>query len=126
VSLIDPTTVGMLTMALDATALRQQAIAQNIANVNTPGYQRIGVSFEQHLGALRSAVQSGATPSLASFHVQRDYRPAFENVGTAGDPVALDMEVAALSENTLQQQALLKVLNKHLGLLSTAINEGKR
>jgi flagellar basal-body rod protein FlgB len=123
VSLIDPSTVGMLTMALDATALRQQAIAQNIANVNTPGYQRVGVNFEAHLGALRNTVRSGGTPSLASL---RDFRPALELVGTPGDPVALDMEVAALSENTLQQQALLKVLNKHLGLLSTAINEGKR
>jgi flagellar basal-body rod protein FlgB len=29
--------------------MRQQAIAQNIANVNTPGYQRVGVSFESRL-----------------------------------------------------------------------------
>jgi flagellar basal-body rod protein FlgB len=36
------------------------------------------------------------------------------------------MEVAALSDNTLQQQALLKLLNKHMALLSTAVNEGKR
>jgi flagellar basal-body rod protein FlgB len=123
VSLIDPSTVGIVSMALDATALRQQAIAQNIANANTPGYQRIGVSFESHLGALRSVVRHGGTPSLASL---RDFRPVLEPVGAAGDTVELDMEVAALSENTLQQQALLKLLNKHLGLLSTAINEGKR
>jgi len=123
VSLIDQSTVGLVSMALDATTLRQQAIAQNIANANTPGYQRVGVSFESHLGALRNTVRQGGTPSLASL---RDFRPAMELVGAPGDPVSLDMEVAALSENTLQQQALLKVLNKHLGLLSTAINEGKR
>lgn len=122
-SLIDQSTVGLVSMALDATTLRQQAIAQNIANANTPGYQRVGVSFESHLGALRNTVRQGGTPSLASL---RDFRPAMELVGAPGDPVSLDMEVAALSENTLQQQALLKVLNKHLGLLSTAINEGKR
>jgi flagellar basal-body rod protein FlgB len=123
VSLIDQSTVGLVSMALDATTLRQQAIAQNIANANTPGYQRVGVSFESHLGALRNTVRQAGTPSLASL---RDFRPAMELVGAPGDPVSLDMEVAALSENTLQQQALLKVLNKHLGLLSTAINEGKR
>ena len=110
-------------MALDATALRQQAIAQNIANANTPGYQRIGVSFETHLGALRNTLKQGGTPSLASL---RDVRPALELVGSPGDKVALDMEVASLSENTLQQQTLLKLLNKHMSLLSTAVNEGKR
>lgn len=122
-SLIDQSTVGLLSMALDATALRQRAIAQNIANANTPGYQRIGVSFESHLGALQGALKHGATPSLASL---RDLRPVLETVGAPGEPVALDMEVAALSDNTLQQQALLKLLNKHMALLSTAVNEGKR
>jgi flagellar basal-body rod protein FlgB len=110
-------------MALDATTLRQQAIAQNIANANTPGYQRVGVTFESHLGALQNVVRQGGAPSLSSLH---NFRPALELVGAPGDAVSLDMEVAALSENTLQQQALLKLLNKHLGLLSTAINEGKR
>ncbi|WEF32845.1 flagellar basal body rod protein FlgB [Pseudoduganella chitinolytica] len=122
-SFIDQSTVGLLSMALDATALRQRAIAQNIANANTPGYQRIGVSFETHLGALQNTLKQGGTPSLASL---RDLRPMLEPVGKPGDPVALDMEVAALSDNTLQQQALLKVLNKHMSLLSTAVNEGKR
>jgi flagellar basal-body rod protein FlgB len=110
-------------MALDATAMRQEAIARNIANAGTPGYQKIGVSFEAHLGGVRDALQRGEIPSLASL---ADYRPALELIGVPGDPVALEMEVAGLSENTLQQQTLLKLLNKHLGLLSTAINEGKR
>jgi flagellar basal-body rod protein FlgB len=36
------------------------------------------------------------------------------------------MEMAALSENTLHHQALLKALNKHFALIGNAINEGKR
>lgn len=122
-SLIDSSTVGLVSIALDATALRQRAIAHNIANAHTPGYQRVGVSFEQRLGALQETARTGAAPSLASL---RDLRPTLELVGAPGDSVALDMEVAALSENTLQQQALLKMLNKHLSILSSAINEGKR
>ena len=122
-SLIDPSTVGLVSMALDAAVLRQQATAQNIANAGTPGYQRIGVSFESRMEALRGQVRQGATPSLATL---RDFRPTPELVGAPGDAVPLDMEVAALSENALHQQALLKMLNKHLGMLSIAINEGKR
>jgi flagellar basal-body rod protein FlgB len=123
VPIIDSSTVGLLSLALDATGMRQQAIAQNIANANTPHYQRIGVSFESQLDGLKQAIHTGHTPSLASL---ADFRPSFQTAGAAGDPVALDMEMAALSENTLHQQALLKVLNKHFALISSAINEGKR
>ncbi|NRR31467.1 flagellar basal body protein [Oxalobacteraceae bacterium] len=123
VSIIDSSTVGLLSLALDATGMRQQAIAQNIANANTPGYQRLAVSFESRMGELKTAVSQGKTPSLASL---ADFRPAFELAGAPGDAVPLDIEVAALSENTLHQQALLKVLNKHFALLGAAINEGKR
>lgn len=121
VSIIDSSTTGLLSLALDAAGMRQQAIAQNIANANTPGYQRLGVSFEGRLAQL-AASNAGAMPSLAGLG---DFRPAFELAGN-GEPVALDMEVAALSENTLHQQALLKALTKHFALLGSAINEGKR
>jgi flagellar basal-body rod protein FlgB len=122
-SIIDSSTVGLVSLALDAAVMRQQAIAQNIANANTPGYQRVGVSFENRLSELKNAVLQGhALPSggLAA------YRPSLTVEDDAGEPVQLDMEVAALSDNVLHHQALLKVLNKHMALIDTAINEGKK
>jgi flagellar basal-body rod protein FlgB len=102
-------------MALDAAGMRQQAIAQNIANANTPGLPAHRRQLREPLGALQSRPsRQGQAPSLAGL---ANYRPAFELAGAPGEPVALDMEMAALSENTLHQQALLKLLNKHLGLL---------
>ncbi len=121
--MIDSNTVGLLSLALDAAGMRQQAIAQNIANANTPGYQRIGVSFEARIDELRQAVARGQAPSLAAL---APYRPQLEAAGAPGEAVALDMEMAALSENTLHHQALLKALNKHFALIGSAINEGKR
>lgn len=123
VAIVDNNTVALLSLALDATTMRQQAIAQNIANANTPGYQRIGVSFEDRIETLAQAVRQGQAPSLASL---ASYQPQFEPAGAAGEAVALDTEMASLSENTLRHQALLKALNKHLALIGTAINEGKR
>ena len=35
----------MLGKMLDKAALNQRVIASNIANVGTPGYERLGVSF---------------------------------------------------------------------------------
>jgi flagellar basal-body rod protein FlgB len=123
VSIIDSNTVSLLSLALDAAGMRQQAIAHNIANANTPGFQRIGVSFESRLGELQQALRQGQAPSLAGL---ADYRPTFAAASAAGEPVAIDMEMAALSENTLHHQALLKALNKHFALIGNAINEGKR
>lgn len=124
-SMIDSSTSALLGLALDAAGMRQQAIAQNIANANTPGYQRVSVSFESRLAALRDGAGNLATPSLASLG---DYRPAFDYAPASlqGSGVALDQEMAQLSENTLHHQALLKALNKHMSLVSIAINEGKR
>lgn len=120
---IDGGMLGIMSLALDAATMRQQAIARNIANANTPGYARAGVSFEQRLDALRGTIGTGQAPSLSAL---TSARPRFETVGNSGDAVALDMEMAALSENTLHHQTLLKLLNKHFALIGSAINEGKR
>lgn len=124
-SIIDSSTTALLSMALDAVGMRQQAIAHNIANANTPGYQRMSVSFESRLAALSESAGRPGTPSLAGLG---DYRPTFEYAAAneQGSGVALDQEVAQLSANSLHHQALLKALNKHHALIGIAINEGKR
>lgn len=126
ISIIDSGTTALLSMALDATTLRQQAIAHNIANANTPDYRPVGVSFDAQMQAARSTLEQGQriTPSTV-----QNYRQSFGPVAistTTEQSVSLDTEVAKLSENTLHHQTLLKALNRHFALLSTAVNEGKR
>ena len=41
--------MGTMVNALDAASLRQKVISNNIANINTPGYQTKAVAFEEHL-----------------------------------------------------------------------------
>jgi flagellar basal-body rod protein FlgB len=122
ISIIDGQASALVKLALDATGMRQQALATNIANAGTPGYERMSVNFEAQLAALKDAdgrMPAGALASLAQV------RPAFE-FAPAGAPIALDMEVAELSENSLHHQALLKALTKQYALIGLAINEGKR
>jgi len=52
----DSVTMNALTSALDGLSARQRAIANNIANVNTPAYQAQRVSFEE---ALAQSVKEG-------------------------------------------------------------------
>lgn len=121
-SIIDPATSALVGMALDAAAMRQQAIAHNIANANTPGYRRMSVSFERQLDALRDGDGEVRMASPASLG---EARPVFTTAADEG-AVSLDVEVADLSRNTLQHQALVKAMSKYYALFNTAINEGKR
>lgn len=126
ISLIDSSTTALLSLALDATSMRHQAIAHNIANANTPGYRPVGVSFEQVMTDAKNALTQGKPVPHSAI---AGTRPLFETAvfeETGADKVSLDMEVAQLSENTLHHQMLLKALNRHFSILGTAINEGKK
>lgn len=122
ISALDSNTTALLGLALDAASMRQQAIAQNIANVNTPGYRRASVSFEERMVALAGEPPRGK-PSLSQLE---SLRPTLHFDTTTTAPVQLDREMTDLSATVLHQQALLKVLNKQFELLGLAINEGKR
>jgi len=124
-SIVDSGTTALLSLAIDAATLRHQALAQNIANASTPGYQRVSVSFEERVGALLDRHGQLADTSPARLASLRPYFQTLDS-GSAENNVSLDMEVAAMSENTLHHQALLKALNKHFALLGLAMNDGKR
>jgi flagellar basal-body rod protein FlgB len=81
----------LLNRVLDATALRSQALAGNIANVNTPGYQRRDVNF---MSELKTALQSRSQASLKQF------APTIEKDKSASS-VNLEREFSAISENQL-------------------------
>lgn len=123
ISVVDNNLSALLGLALDAAQMRQQAIAQNIANVNTPGYRRIGVSFEQRIAQLTADAAGGTASAPADLSY---YRPKIEYATGTDGPVQLDQELADMSETVLHHQALLKALNKQLELIGLAINEGKR
>ena len=118
-------TVTLLSLALDATAQRQQAIASNIANANTPGYRPLTVSFGTQLDMARRQLAAGGSVTAAALV---DVRPTIVPLGgqAGANSVALDMEVAQLSDTVLRHQILLKALNRHFSIMSTAISEGKR
>ena len=119
---IEGITTSVLSLALDAAVLRQQAIANNIANANTAGYVRQTVSFDRQLEALGTARADPAR--LARFtHTALHIEPA---AADAAGPVQLDMEVARMAQNATHYQALLKGIEKQYGILAVAVADGKK
>lgn len=105
---------------LDTTVLRQQAIAANIANVETPGYQRLQVSksFESQFQ------QAIAAKDLESI---RGVRPTLEVDRTAlsskadGNTVRLEDELLALSKNHLEHSLETQMITGALLKMRLAI-----
>lgn len=119
-------TTAALSLALDAASLRQQAIATNIANANTPGYAPLGVSFEDQLEDARRALDTGGRLDAESLS---GVRPAMQfAIGPGGVPAKtlMDVEAANLAQNSVHFQALLKGLNRHYQIMSAATSDGKK
>lgn len=117
---IDPATLQLASRALDAGSLRHQAIAQNIANANVTGALAQRVQFEEMLGAVQADLAAGR-PIQA-----QDIPHAAVITDSAEHPIALDEQMAALSSNSLQYQALLRAVGRQLSILGIAAQEGRR
>jgi flagellar basal-body rod protein FlgB len=113
--LFDTTQIG-LERALSGSSLRQQAIAQNIANVNTPGYRRQDVDFQTALHQAWDDGESkveGVTPSI-----QTDPTSVMRADGSSVD---IDVEAAQQAKNGLQYEALSSVMKTRNAILKSAI-----
>ena len=100
--MFDSVTVNALSSALDGLALRQRTIAQNIANINTPGYHAKVVSFES---ALAASVQSGSGTTVAT--TTTSDAPTQQN----GNNVSLDSETLNNVETVLRYQFAARAVN---------------
>lgn len=110
-----------LERALAGSTARQQALANNIANANTPGFKRSDVDFQT---SLASALDGGATADQLQ---QLTFQPQVDNQSSLqvdGNNVDIDQEMANLSANTVTYQALVAVDRSRLQMLSTAIGTG--
>lgn len=107
--------IGVLAQVLDAAALRHRVIAQNVANVNTPGYQRLTVAFEDDL-ARALAAPSGMVPVKPRVVVAEG---GAERVD--GNNVDIDQEMNNLTKNALLYQAAAQIITNRVGQMRAAI-----
>ncbi len=135
-STLDSLYMTSLQSALNAGQLRQQVYANNIANVNTPGYKREVVHFNSLLQARLAAYGLTSTPGLQMFaNSARDLGGAtpFSSVNPVvatdaatqvsgnGNNVNIDAEMSALAQNQVDYGALVQDLQDQFATLRTAI-----
>jgi flagellar basal-body rod protein FlgB len=138
-------TTRLLEKALDGLSMRQQAISNNMANVDTPNFKSTEVGFEDDLKAatLRQHAALDNVPMLATD--ARHYgistrvtggeldaiQPRANQILTTtmrndGNNVDVDREMTRLAETQLFFQAATQLVNVKFNQLKTAIWEGKK
>ena len=109
--LFNKTTAPVLAKSLDAAMLRSRSIANNIANVNTPGYHRIEVSLENELRKsldgtrLRGTRTNEGHMQLGRKDIGRVQptveKPVDPTLASGVNNVDIDSEMAKLAENQI-------------------------
>lgn len=113
-SMIGEITPAALHASLSGLAQRSRVTADNIANINTPGFLAGRVDFES---SLRGALRSGETPQINGGTVARSLEPT----NTNGNNVNLDAETLIATETGLRYQLALNALDGKYNSIRTAL-----
>jgi len=105
---------------LDATALRHEAIASNLANVETPGYKRVDV-VPNFAADLQQAIASKDLGRIADVEPQLAVDPTAVATRKDGNTVQLEAELLKLNQNLLEHQLETQLVSGALLKLRLAI-----
>ncbi len=124
--------INLLNKALDGSWLKNSAISNNIANVNTPGYKRQTVNFED---VLRTELAKSTQTSMVKTNPKHMDHPGTgsisveEQTGTSyrvdDNNIDIDVENAEMAKNTLYYNAVVNSLNGQYSRLKSVFNINK-
>jgi flagellar basal-body rod protein FlgB len=130
-------TYKALEKALEASWTRNEVIAQNIANVDTPNYKKKTVNFEQYLNAAlddssfkgfktdsRHIDIGGGNLDSVKPTITKDFSNYSYRLD--GNNVDIESEMAQMAENSIKYNALVESLNKGYSKMMTVITEGRK
>ncbi len=111
---------------LDAAALRQEAIASNIANAETPGYRRLDVAAD--FGTqLKAQMASGiSASSLGSIQPSLAEDPKARTVRPDGNNVEIEHELLAMNKNSVEYDYLTEVVSGNIKQLQHGHHRQRR
>lgn len=105
---------------VDVSALRHEAIASNLANLETPGYKRVDVAptFQTEL---KQALASGEAGQVSALQPQLQIDSAAQTGRIDGNTVQLENELGNLQKNALEHALGTQLVSSNLLRLRLAI-----
>lgn len=123
-------TLQFQTDALKLSSQRQQLVASNIANADTPNYQAQDLNFSAALASAQQGNQAGTLVKTQSAHQDGMFQidtPAAVITSTApqpavdGNSVDMDVERARFADAVMHYQAAFTFLNGQIKTLLSAV-----
>ncbi len=112
--------------ALDGLAARHRVYANNIANLETPGFQPSEVPFETQLRRMRDEMAANPASPSAAHILALDSVPDNQQADRVdGNGVQADRQVTQLAESTLTYEALTQAARMREALLRSVVTDGR-
>ncbi len=138
-SIAKDTTLRLLEKGLDALSARQAAVANNVANVETPNYKAVDVKFESYLRKMLPEGSSLPMVRTNPLHLDSNgrlgsridslepiaYKRVQNTLRRDGNNVDVEREMVILAETALRYQAVSTLASKKLALLRLVAQESR-
>ena len=123
-------TYQALTKAIEGSQRRQEAIASNLANLNTKNYKANRISFEGELKKALGEAQKSRDFESAKAKINhiapKVVKDQSSRMNNDGNNVDLDQEMSLMAANQILYQTLIQQLNQKYQTMSYVIHEGRR
>ena len=107
--------------AMQATVVRDNVISNNIANVDTPGFKRSVVRFEDMLANAVQNYRTTGTLDLSGFRPQIFREYDFLNYRIDENNVDIEFEMVQLYQNSMRFDVLSSGIMHHYRIINMAI-----
>ena len=126
---ISKSTYNLIKKSMDVTIESNKAIANNIANINTKGYKRYYVPFDEILnntannGQIKTTNSKHFTDSSEGITIKKDNTTSMRE---DGNNVDLEAEMTSQAANTMMYESMVRLINDKLNSTSSVIKGGNR
>lgn len=131
--------IDYLERSLSLSSTRQSLISNNIANVDTPGYKTMDVSFEEILKTEKEKQTTdfnfqGNISNPKHFVIGQSLNNEFQpeiivqndtSMLNNENNVDVDLEMTKLAENEIWYNTLVELMSKEFSILRYVVTEGK-
>jgi len=117
-----PSIINYLEAGLRGTTLRQTLIANNLANLETPGFRRMDTTFEK---VMADAIEDNDLANLDENEAWV-FTPGGSPLNEHGNDVNLDVEVGEMVKNTALYKTYIRLLGRMYRQFDLAIREDIR
>lgn len=116
----------ILETAMQATNYKNNALIQNLANVDTPDYQRVTVNFESSLSdAIDKTKSSGVNSHMSGVMSGLSFTPKTDQTTIDGNTIDVETEMIELYKNATKYDVMVASVKTNSNINSAIYNSLK-